>query len=373
MAKRKRKSRSQHPKLPNGFGRITEIKNKNLRNPFRAMITIGRNEEGSPIGKILGYYPDWYAAYEALAEYHKNPYELERKTTTIEDLYRRWYDSYTPETDETYVRTINSAWSYVPAQMRRQNAAAIQPQMLLDCIKQDAQIIGKDGKPKKASVNIQSRMKSMFNLMYDYAVLAGVVSVNPARQFSLKGIQEKIEKQREEKIPFSPAHEAELWKDIEFGYTRMILINIYSGWRPQEMILLEKSSIDWNQMTMIGGMKTAAGENRTVPIHPKIADLLRYYYDNTPGERLFYSDQIQPRPLTYDQYRKRFEKIMARHGWPDYTPSCPRHTFATKAKERKMDETAKKLIMGHEITDVTEKHYTHIDKAKFLSDEILKI
>ena len=68
----KRKSKTKHPKLPNGFGRITEIKGRNLRNPFRAMVTVGKNEEGRPIGKILGYYESWYAAYDALKEYHEN-------------------------------------------------------------------------------------------------------------------------------------------------------------------------------------------------------------------------------------------------------------------------------------------------------------
>jgi hypothetical protein len=29
--------------LPNGFGQISEIKNRKLRNPFRAMITVGKN------------------------------------------------------------------------------------------------------------------------------------------------------------------------------------------------------------------------------------------------------------------------------------------------------------------------------------------
>lgn len=371
MAKRRRKSK--HPKLPNGFGRITEITADNLRNPFRAMITVGKTEEGMPIGKILGYYPSWHDAYKALADYHENPYELKKKTTTFEELYKRWFDSYTAEVDTTYIRTITSAWDYVPAQMRRQNAAAIQPQMMLDCIKQDAHKIDKKGKVVKASDNIQSRMKSLFNLMYDYAVLSGIVSVNPARQFSLKGIQEKIERQREEKIPFSQEHEQALWDDLDYGYTRMILINIYSAWRPQELILLEKSSLNWDNMTMTGGMKTAAGTNRIVPIHPKIADLLRYYYDTTPGDRLFYNDSLRPTPLTYDQYRGRFEKVMLRHGWSDYSPSCPRHTFATRAKEARMDETAKKLIMGHEITDVTERHYTHIDVSAFLAEEITKI
>ena len=214
----------------------------------------------------------------------------------------------------------------------------------------------------------------MFNLMYDYAVLAGLVSVNPARQFSLKGIQNKIEKQRDEKIPFSKEHLKELWKDLEFCYTRMVLINIYSGWRPQEMLLLKKSDIDFENMTMTGGMKTEAGTNRTVPIHSAVLNLIRYYYDRSPGELLFYDyDQPKPVKMTYDKYRGRFSKIMLHHGWDIYSPSCPRHTFATLAMEYKIDEYAKKKIMGHEISDVTLKHYTHIEMRNYLKTEIEKI
>ena len=33
---------NKRKKLPNGFGRITELKNRNLRKPFRAMVTVGR-------------------------------------------------------------------------------------------------------------------------------------------------------------------------------------------------------------------------------------------------------------------------------------------------------------------------------------------
>ena len=44
---------TKRKRLPNGFGYITEIKNKNLRNPFRAMVTVGKNENGRPIAKLL--------------------------------------------------------------------------------------------------------------------------------------------------------------------------------------------------------------------------------------------------------------------------------------------------------------------------------
>lgn len=370
----KRKNKIKHPKLPNGFGRITEIKGKNLRNPFRAMVTVGKTEEGAPIGRILGYYSSWYEAYDALADYHKNPYELNSQKITVEDLYQKWSKQYFDElSGDSSIRTVTSAWDYVTPAFRRQNASGIYPQTLKNFINLDAQKEEK-GKIIKASDNTKSRIKSMFNLMYDYAVLGGLVTVNPARQFTLKGIQGKIEKQRKDKNPISAEHEAALWNDMDFGYTRMVLINIYSTWRPEELIELKKENIDLENMTMIGGMKTAAGTNRLIPIHPKILPLIRYYYDRSPGDLLFYDyDHPKPETMTYDKYRGRFKKIMTHHGWDCYSPSCPRHTFSTKAKDARMDDYARKLMMGHEITDVTDKHYTHLDLIKYLSEELLKI
>lgn len=63
-------------RLPNGFGQISEIKNRNLRNPFRAMVTVGKTPTGRPICKPLkpkSYFPTYNDAYTALVEYNKNP------------------------------------------------------------------------------------------------------------------------------------------------------------------------------------------------------------------------------------------------------------------------------------------------------------
>ncbi|MDY4818365.1 MAG: site-specific integrase, partial [Lachnospiraceae bacterium] len=78
---------------------------------------------------------------------------------------------------------------------------------------------------------------------------------------------------------------------------------------------LKKENINLKEMTMTGGMKTQAGTNRLIPIHPKIQDLIRYYYNRSDGEFLFYDDERAPKErMTYDKYRGRFKKVMARHG-----------------------------------------------------------
>ena len=95
----KRKPRAKNNKrrrLPNGFGQISEIKNRNLRNPFRAMVTVGKTQDGKPICKPLkpdSYFSTYNDAYAALVEYNKNPYDL-GAAITVKELYDKWSEEY---------------------------------------------------------------------------------------------------------------------------------------------------------------------------------------------------------------------------------------------------------------------------------------
>ncbi len=93
-----------------------------------------------------------------------------------------------------------------------------------------------------------------------------------------------------------------------------------------------------------------------------LADLVTKNYNQaveTGSEYLFNDpDGQQGTHLTYDKYRGRFRKVMDRLGM-DHKPHDTRHTFITKAKEVDMNEYILKMIVGHEIRDITEKVYTH--------------
>ncbi|MGI5955750.1 MAG: zinc-ribbon domain-containing protein [Coprococcus sp.] len=52
-AKKKPSASRKRKRLPNGFGSITERKDKYLRNPFWARVCVGKTEEGRPILKSL--------------------------------------------------------------------------------------------------------------------------------------------------------------------------------------------------------------------------------------------------------------------------------------------------------------------------------
>lgn len=373
----KRSSRSDRKRLPNGFGSITEIKNKNLREPFYARITVSKTELGKPILKPLrpkAYFATYNEAYSALISYHENPYQLD-DFCTLQQLYERWSKEYFKTLkNDSAKRSILSSWEYVDARIKQQEVSSLDILSLREVIN-NAKRITEKGDIIHASPNIQSRIKSMLNLMFDYAVEGKLMQVNIARQFSIKGLQDKIERKRKDKNPISPEHEKILWDNLEYGCTRMILINIYSGWRPDELVKLRREDVDFDNMIITGGEKTDAGTDRHVPIHPKVLELIKYYYERTEGyDHLFFDCKYDYNaPLTYDKYRHRFSAVMNRYSWTDYSPSCPRHTFATRAKEAQMNDTAIKLIMGHEITDVTEKHYTHRDNDAWVLEEVKKI
>ena len=153
-------------KLPNGFGQISEIKNRNLRNRFRAMVTVGKNENGKPIQKPLkpqAYFHTYNEAYEALVEYNRNPYSLDTKGITMQELYNKWTESYFPTlTSKSSERTITAAWSYCHP-LYRTNVINISAGALKDFIKDANRKDDKTGEIIIASARTKARMKSVFN------------------------------------------------------------------------------------------------------------------------------------------------------------------------------------------------------------------
>lgn len=68
-------------RLPKGFGQISHVK-QNLRCPYRAMVTLGKGEDGKYNRKIIGYYSSYDKAYSALEEYH---------VLTFHVLFNEWF------------------------------------------------------------------------------------------------------------------------------------------------------------------------------------------------------------------------------------------------------------------------------------------
>lgn len=384
---RKPRKSNKRRRLPNGFGQITELKGRNLRKRFRAMITTGKTPEGKPICKLLkpeSYFETYNDAYEALVEYNKNPYDLD-DDITVKQLYERWSEEYFKALKtESSTRTITSAWAYCSS-VYNMRAKDLRARHIKGCM-DDGYRIEYRGKKKGekifATAGTKTRIKSMFNLMYDYALEHELVDMNYARTFDVSDeILEEQEASKRGHIPFTADEISLLWDNVNrIQYVDLILIQAYSGWRPQELGLIRLENVDVNNWNFTGGMKSNAGTNRFVPIHSKIRHLVKKYYDEAVelgSEYLFNctdtSTHRSSLKFTYDKYQKRFSKIRDELRLnPEHRPHDPRMHFVTSAKKYKVDEYAIKYMIGHRIADITERVYTEREVG-WLRTEIEKI
>lgn len=370
-------------KLPNGYGSITKMSGKR-RNPYRVRITVGweiKNERSVQKYKTVGYYKTRQEALDALAEYNRCPYDLDSKAVTFEEVYKIWSENYFASLKSVSAeRTVRSAYSYSSG-LYKMKMRDIRTYHLKECINRGFIIptVGKEkGKKRYASANTKSRMKSLYNLMFDYAMEHEIVDKNYARIFKIDEdiIAQKI-KDKKPTVPFNNKELEVLWDNVDkIQFTDMVLIGIYSGWRPQELSILKLQDIDLEKNIMVGGIKTDAGKNRIVPIHPLIKDLIikRYQEAIELGSGKLFNDinGQQGTEMTYDKYRGRFNKVMDCLNLKGHRPHETRHSFITLAKDYKVDEYVLKLIVGHKTADITERVYTHRTQSQ-LQLEMLKI
>lgn len=377
--KRPRKSNKRR-RLPNGFGQISEIKNRNLRNPFRAMVTIGKTPEGKPICKPLkpeSYFATYNDAYAALVEYNKNPYDLE-PSITMQELYDKWLPEYEKTVKST--KSATSAWAYCSG-VYKMRVMDIRARHVKGCMEEGVAIIR--GKEQHPSATMKNQIKSLFNMMLDYALEYELVDRNYSRTFNLtEETVKEIQSVKKEHIAFTDEEMDLLWANISSKQgIDILLIQCYSGWRPQELGLMELKDVDLENWTFRGGMKTDAGENRVVPIHSRIQDLvLRKYQEAEALGSPYLLNWTDPNnrnkknlKLTYARYQKAFERIRDELKLnPNHRPHDGRTHFVTMAKRYGVDEYAIKYMVGHKISDITEKVYTRREFA-WLREEIEKI
>lgn len=381
----KKSKSTKRMKLPNGFGQITEIKNRNLRKPFRAMVTVGRREDGRPISKMLkpeAFFKTYNEAYEALVEYNRNPYDLDNDIS-VKELYEKWTSDYFKKSTVAYQRTVTSAWSYCSS-VYSMRAKDLRARHIKGCM-EDGYRIETKGKKKGekiyASPGTKTRIKSLFNLMYDYALEYELVDRNYARTFDISDdVLDEVEQNKHSHIIFTENEIKILWENIKkVKFTDWIIIQIYMGWRPQELSILKLADVDLENWTITGGMKTDAGKQRTVPIHSKIKEYIKRNYDFaiTVGSEYLLNDKGQTHAgvwkISYDKYAKRFDKVIKALSLnPEHRPHDPRKTFVTRAKKAGINDNAIKAIVGHKASDITESAYTDRD-IEWLRSDIEKI
>ena len=142
------------------------------------------------------------------------------------------------------------------------------------------------------------------------------------------------------------------------------------------MLLLKLADVDLDKNIIIGGMKTKSGFRRSVPVHHRIIQLVKDFYNEATeygSEWLINSETAHTKNMTYDQYKYRFGNVIRSLALVnEHRPHDCRKTFITRLKKAGASDGAIKRLVGHKITDITEGIYTDRD-VEWLREDVEKL
>ena len=215
-------------------------------------------------------------------------------------------------------------------------------------------------------------MKSLARNLYCYAMARKVVSVDFAALLYVgrekKGTHPAFTAKQVEQIRIAAAS-----GDIRAIYTYCL---IYLGFRPGEMLALTRASYhnDDEAEYFVGGGKTEAGTDRTVPISPKIKP---YIYELILKANPHIFPDFDGKRLNDRRFRSHFFfPLLADLGiqpMPDdehpaeYVPYSCRHTFANLLKNVDGANKDKASLIGHTDYEFTEKKYQSAEIENLVS------
>lgn len=345
-------------RLPNGYGSVYKLSGKR-RLPYIARITEGWTDDGKQILKTIGYYKTKQDGLDALADYHKNPYDLDLSSITFEEVWYKEVKELEKLVDNNKMTqgnldSLNFAFYNHLQLLHKDKLMELKFRKMQEII-DNATVRNTD---KELSYSGKGYLKTVCVKVYDYAIdMLEMPITNQAKRLSVgsKGISTKH-------VPFTDEEISILWGLQYNDLVKITLIWLYTGLRPNEIFKTKRDNIYLEEKYFITGSKTEAGKNRIIPIHRKIEHLIKYFY---------LKDEIFNIYKDYNKVKREFNKLMDDLGM-NHTPYDCRHTFITKMKKANTNEYLLKRIVGHSIQDLTEKTYTHRDIEELLF-EINKI
>lgn len=307
-------------KNANGMGTIYKLKG-NRRKPYVAKIYAGLNDKFQPIQKPLGYYATKAEAMIALAEYHKQPYALDK--VTVDDVFEKAIARL--NITETTIRCYRLAYK-----------KWIKPEiggMLLTDLKLSVAQNVMDKTENSISL-VQSCMKAIERYGLEYEFIT-----KPFTAYLI--VRHKEKKYAKTILSADEIHTINNTDDI---FCNILKVYLYTGLRKNELVncKLENIHLDSEFPYLIAGSKTTAGKNRTVPIHPEILSVIHNLAAATDNEYLLSNAMRQFFTQSGSVSQKLHKLLGSKHCLHEF-----RHTFRTELDRVGANLASVDKIMGH--------------------------
>ena len=342
-------------KRANGTGCVMKLSGSRRR-PYAVRVSY-QERPGLWKQRYLSYHSTAKEAQSALDSYMGKKMEPKTLAVTLGDVYEQWSARKYEKAGIASVNSYKASWTRLST-LQDIEMFRITIDHLQKIIDQDAL----RGLSQSSISNDKMLMKALFK----HAIERDIVSKDYSAFVEVPSIKAKYEKGAftEQQIK-----KLEQMANGGFPWADTVLMLCYTGFRISEFLqLTEKAFHPEHGGYLIGGLKTEAGKNRLVPVHPKVAAYFNMWMGKA-GETIICKEDGTH--LTIQTYRKGFDCIMSEIGATKATPHWCRHTMASRMKIAGVDDLAARRILGHSDKNITE-HYTHID-IDFLRAELCKM
>lgn len=342
-------------KNPNGYGATYKLPGRR-RKPWVARITTGWKTVIATRGKrkgqevprqvyqIIGYFETRQQARDALALHRVSP-AAPKVNMTLAEVYAEWsagkYKYISKATENNY----RAAWKYM-AKYEKAKFADLRAghwQEVIDTCKEQGL--------SKSSIE---KIRTLAVMLSDHAMKNDIINKNYATLVDMP----KFETVKKERFTDLEVLQMEK-KAADVPWADTVLILIYTGLRISEMLGLTRFNIDMDKQVITGGIKTDAGKDRVIPIHPKIKAYVQTWLDRN-GDALICNDQgkkISAKKYREDYYYPALDAMEIRR----LTPHACRHTFCSRLADAGVDPLYIKELAGHAQYSFTADKYTHPD------------
>lgn len=388
-------------KRVNGTGSAVYLGN-NRNKPWGARITIGKDINGVAVRHFIGTFETELEALVCLENYHKKPSAIYIK----EDIYNRIVtfpkipyplvpvknpkqqiiekvkkDNYTfkqlfeefkkvkiPTVEEAKLekeRHIKPKGKFAYHYSRGMITAYNNSTELYDKVYKDLrtsdfqQFLNNCGKNYE-TIRI---MKNLYIKLDEYAFQEDLIEKSYAQYITINNTNKNSENAKK-RTPYSYEQIQYLWDIKPENYKEefikdILLLTIYTGCRAEELLFIYTKRIFLDKNYFVAGIKTEAGIDREIPIHPDIKFIFKKYY-NSKNEFLFMMPNGNR--ANYDYYLYHYKKnFIYKHEFLNHhTAHDGRHTLRTELEKQNIKQVIINSIIGHSNESVGQDIYTHI-------------
>lgn len=319
---------------PNGYGCVTKLKGNRSR-PWVVKVTV-YDEQGHARQSPIGYAETEEKANILLAEYNNNPWEINREKVTLVVLYQRWAEIKLPKLGLSNQRSLRSAFKHC-SKYYGMKYRSIKSYQMQDCIDNCG-----------CGYSTQWSIKNLFGHLDRFAFEIDLIDKMYSQITTAPPVPETTRE------PFTPEQVDALWEIKDEPWVNTVLIYLYTGFRLQELLGMKTDQVNIKDWYFEGGIKTASGKGRIVPVHDRIKPFVKALVDEGNKYLFSYRGKKFSPPIYYKCWSEVMKRIDA-----DKTPHEARHTFETNLDNAKGNRKCIDMLMGHKSTDVGNRVYNH--------------